>query len=495
MKPTLRARAARGVAWSGIENGSRHLLSFAVYAALARFVHPGGFGLVALAGACVAFLQVVLSQGFSTAIIRRTELQRGHLDSAFWTNLAIAAVLFGATQALAGPVARMLGQPGLAPVLRALSIVLPLAALSVVQTALLVRSLRFRSLAARTLVSTVAGAAAGIGLAVAGAGVWSLVAHQVVTSGTGVLCLWWASDYRPGRNGSRRHLKDLFGFSLGVTGHKIVTFFSERSDEIAVGTLLGPVALGYYAVARKVVVLVVRAMTTPPKQVALPVFARMQEEPERLGRAFTKAFGLTALISFPAFAGIAAVAPDAVRVLFGDRWAEAAPLLTVLSLYGLATSASCLFFPLVMAVGRSGAWLALQGTYAAVAAGACFLGTRWGAIGVAWAMGGSAILFAGVTLLLVHRLASVAVGPVARATVVPAAGTGLMFVAVRGLDTVTAGRLPAWAALVAAVAAGAAVYVAAVLLLSGQARAQAAELVRRAKNRMPSVRTAGAETR
>src|SRR5438874_12599268 len=82
---------------------------------------------------------------------------------------------------LAPVVARALGSPSLMPVLRALACVQPIQALGVVSDAQLRRALAFRELATIRVLSYAAGyGLVGIGVAVAGGGLWALVAAYAV---------------------------------------------------------------------------------------------------------------------------------------------------------------------------------------------------------------------------------------------------------------------------------------------------------------------------
>ena len=68
---------------------------------LAALLGPHDFGVVAVALVYVAFVRMLLEQGFMTAIIQREELDDEHLDSAFWLNLAWCLVLAAASCAFA----------------------------------------------------------------------------------------------------------------------------------------------------------------------------------------------------------------------------------------------------------------------------------------------------------------------------------------------------------------------------------------------------------
>jgi len=90
------------------------LLSFAIYAGLARLLSPEAFGLVAIAGVYIAFIQVLVAQGFGMAIIQRTQVDSEHLDSAFWIAMATAFLLCLLSHVFGGQIARLFGEPRIA---------------------------------------------------------------------------------------------------------------------------------------------------------------------------------------------------------------------------------------------------------------------------------------------------------------------------------------------------------------------------------------------
>ena len=135
---------------------------------------------MALANVVLAFMQVFLDQGFAQALIQRKTLEPAHINTSFWTNLALGVGLSLVSFAAAELVADSLKQPQLAPVLQGLSLLFVINALRGTQQALLERQFAFKAIAVRELLGTVVGGGVGVTMAFLGWGVWSLIAQQIL---------------------------------------------------------------------------------------------------------------------------------------------------------------------------------------------------------------------------------------------------------------------------------------------------------------------------
>ncbi|MEM9161801.1 MAG: lipopolysaccharide biosynthesis protein [Cyanobacteria bacterium P01_F01_bin.4] len=357
---SLRQKAIRGAMWSALEKWGAQLVSTAIFLLLARLLGVEAFGLVALANVFLAFMRIFLDQGFAQALVQKEQLEPAHLDTAFWTSLLMGVLLVLAILAGAGVVANFYDQPELAPIIRWMSISFLFAGLSSVQSAILQRNMQFKIFAARSLVATIACGVAGIGAALMGLGVWSLVVKEIVFASTGSILLWSTSGWMPGFRFSPKHFKELFSYGINILGLNFLNFFNLRSDDMLIGYFLGPVALGYYTVAYRLLLIMLKLLTSVTNQVALPTFSRMQKDPERMRNAFYKVTQYTSLISFPTFIGMAILAPELVQCLFGEEWMPSVPVMRILAFSGVLQSIYQFDGTILLSTGKPAWRLGLQ---------------------------------------------------------------------------------------------------------------------------------------
>ncbi len=349
---SLQKKTINGIIWSFIQRWFGQLISTAVFLLLARLLGPETFGLTAMASVFMAFMSTFLDQGFAQAIIQREELEPEHLDTAFWISVGVGAVLTVIAISVAEPVATLFGEAELEPIIRWISLNILLVSLQSVQTALLSRKFAFKALAVRSLTATFMSGVVSVIMAFQGFGVWSLVAQQLVNQFVLCLMLWTSSDWRPGLKVSSKHFKELFSFGINVMGLNAVSFFNRRSDDFLIGYFLGPVALGYYTVAYRLLLIMINLLTSATTQVALPAFSRLSQEPDRLRRAFYTATQFTSVLAFPAFLGMAVLAPELIKSLFGDQWLSSIPVMQVLSLVGVLHSVTYFNGTIMKAMGK-----------------------------------------------------------------------------------------------------------------------------------------------
>src|SRR5688572_25208307 len=383
----LRKEAARGVAWSALERWGSQLLGLAVFTVLARKLELEAFGVVGLVAVLLEYVRVFVDQGFSEAVVQRANLEKEHLDTAFWTGLVSGVVLGGALALAAEPIAAAFGDPDvLAPIIRWSSLALVISGLASTQMALLQRRLAFRQLAARSFVAQLLSGALAIYLAFTGWGVWALVGHGLGEAVFGVIMLWSVPGWRPGFAVRWKAFRELFAFGASIMGFKLLNLTSQRIDHLLVGSLLGPAALGFYGAAWRVFHALGKLLTSVMNRVAFPVFARLQGDPERLRRAFYEATQLTSLVTFPAFLGLAALAPDLLPFAFGEKWAASVPVMEVLAFVGILQSLTHFNGSLIKGAGKPAWRLGIASIQASVNVAAVWVGVRYGITGVAVAI-------------------------------------------------------------------------------------------------------------
>lgn len=464
--PATARQISRGALWATVEVWGVELLQLLVFTLLARLLGPDAYGLVALAMAFVLVPQTLLVHGgWIEALVQRPDLTRAHVDSIFWLLAGLGLASLVALLAIAPWVEAQFAIPELAPLLAALAVCPFLTSLMVVPAGLLQRRLELAPLAVRSILGVGLGGAVAVALALAGAGPWALVANEIAWPLAGVLVLSLAARHRPRWGLSWRHCREIGRFALGITGAQLVALGELMLPRLLLGRLAGPVAVGHWGLARKLFNLAGELVSRPALRVALPGFARLREQGAGLTDALALAVELTALLSVPGFALLLVLGPDLLALAFGEAWRQAGEALRILAVLGPLIPFGQLLTSALQAAGRVDLVLVAAVLGAVLVLLLLVPLAASGVAGVAVAFALRDGLLAPLRLALVRRVLGVRVGVVlAPLPSILAAGAAMVasMLALRSLVEQPSGV----ALLAATVAAGAATYGAALLLVA-----------------------------
>jgi O-antigen/teichoic acid export membrane protein len=350
-----RAKAGRSMAWSAIESASLALISFGTLILYSRMLSVSTFGLFSVALAVIELLDVLVRMLFHDALVQRPEVTERHFDTAFTATMGLSLVLTGACWLAAPLFAELVKDPQAASVLRWMSLALPCAALTATVVARQRREFAFKSLAIRSFIGRMVGAGAGLVLVFMGAGIWALVAQQVLIALVGSLVLWFSGAKLPRLRFAWVECKELLGFGLYSVSSLILTFAIKRLFTILAGIGLGTHAAGVLNLAFRAVDAFNAIAGTAVAQVALPLLSSLQNDRTRLVRVYQTASAFTCLVMYSCFMGLGALAPEVVELMFGQRWLEASPYVTILSCLIIVQAPRILIVPLLTSVGRPAA--------------------------------------------------------------------------------------------------------------------------------------------
>jgi teichuronic acid exporter len=339
------------VKWAYVANWGERSFSALFTFILAAVLGPRDFGIVSIALIYVGFLQMFLDQGLVAALIQKKNLDDEHSDAVFWMDTALSFVLVGLSILLSRWWGRANHAPEVAPIISVLSLCIPIEALAVVQKALLSRSMDFKALSIRSNISVFISGIIGIVLAFTGFGVWALVAQQILRDFIALVLLWKLSPWRPRFEFSWKHLKDLMHFSISNFIGQFALFADGQTGSILLGIFFGPVAVGLYRLADRLVASVVTMATSSIQSVSLPEFSRHQDNPAELRKSAVSCVRLSSAMTLPALAGLAAVSTPLMATL-GSKWLPATGVLRVLCVLGMASVFSYFTGPLMQALSK-----------------------------------------------------------------------------------------------------------------------------------------------
>jgi PST family polysaccharide transporter len=139
-------------------------------------------------------------------------------------------------------------------------------------------------------------------------------------------------------------------------------------------------------------------------QVMFSTFSRLQSESERFRRTYYTGVRLTAAVALPVFVGLAVLSADIVDAVLGDKWAEAAPVIAVLSLLGIVHAVGSFNVTALTSLGYPHYNFRFDAINAVVTLCAIVVAAPWGLKAVAIAYVGRAYVLWPLRFLVLRRI-------------------------------------------------------------------------------------------
>ncbi len=333
-------RAVRGTAYILASSYANMAMGIVYGIIMARLLDPDDFGVFALAMFFLTLIDVRGKLGLDYAFIHRHPTTDS-LVATHWALQVSASTITLILVTLAAAVIRRLDHPAATvPIMIALAGVMIVEAAGTTARAALEKELVFSRSTVVVTFSLLLSYLAAIGLAASGYGYWALVGQVAVNAAAGSVGFWWAYrrlGQRPSiRFSFNRHIAGWmlrFGATLAVGA--IATTILLQFDNFLVGTFVGATALGYYAMAYKVAQWPTGLVTHIVARASLPTYAKLQNDPARLNKAFELSLWLILTVATPLALAIFVSAPDFLILLFGEKWLPSAILLRFLIAYSV----------------------------------------------------------------------------------------------------------------------------------------------------------------
>lgn len=377
-------RVVNGAAFTFLGIALRTATTIGSMAVLARLLTPADFGHIAMATVITELAAVFANFGFGSILIQRLRISRIQIDTMYWSAIGLGMSLTVLVFGLSFFASHLFQDEIVGPLLRVLCLTFILEELTMVPRSLMARQMQFKLdfYVQSSMMLVRAGTA--ITMALNGMGVWSLVGGAIA----GVIVQSFAyqtlTGYWPRLKFSALFLKSTWRTNGGYFGNGILFYINANIDLLLVGRALGASMLGQYQNARSLTDEVRARMVQPIQRVLFPAFSAMQDDPNRFRDGILRSSRLLALAFMPMGLGIAAVAPELVRVLYGAQWLPMIPVLQVISIATGLGAAGSVGSPIFNATDRVGLSFKLYAVTTVFSILFLLVGSHWGLMGVAW---------------------------------------------------------------------------------------------------------------
>ena len=408
--------ARAGTKWAVILTLLRQIVTIGTTMVVSRYVSPEDFGIAGMVLSFAAFL-VLFDTGLTWATVQSPALNKEKVDSLFAFGVFLGLFLWlGA--ALSGPVlARFYGQPGLSPVASAMGGAIFLNSLTTQPAALLKRQLRQRTTNGIDTAALLVSSVVAVVMALAGYGYWTVIIQAIALQTSRTALLFGYSGYRPAWPANFQVAFPELKVGAGLALSNYICYFQLYLGGILVGRFFGGALLGNYQKAYGVKSMPTAYGTMVITDVMVSSLAALHSDKERMGQAYLKALRLIAFVGCPAGAALYPLSSEVIRLLYGQQWAGAVPMLEWFALAATALPISTTTIWLFLASGQVRQQLRMNVFLSALAIICLIAAARFGN-SVIDIVATESVLFAGpyllVNIVMSHRAVGLPLLPTLR---------------------------------------------------------------------------------
>lgn len=460
-------RAIRGVSWTLAAYIANKVVTVGTTIVLARLLVPSDFGLFALATLAIGLFLPLRDLGLGAMLVQRQDLDRRQLGTAL-TLVAIAGVAIALLVSAASPLlAAFLNDSRVTGVVIALSSTLVIGVVGGFYDSILQRELLFKRRFIGISVLNLTYAPIAIVLAATGAGVWSIVIGHMAGTVTSSIAYTMLSPYRVRPRLERATARSQVESSKGFLAEALFTFIQSNMDYLTVGKILGSTQLGYYSMAFRLGELPYQAVSEPVAKVTFPAFAQMRHRGEDVGGSFLRTVRLVGVVTGLLGVLLSGAADPFVKAVLGAKWIPMTGALSVLGILAVTHAVYGTYGWMLNAIGRAGFVGSVSGVILVPLLPALIVAAdASGITAVAWVMLGGSVATLVACIVTLARREGVRLGDQWTALRPVVLAGPVAWVATELAGKAVLSHAPSGVALIAAVAAGLAAYLAVLAVTS-----------------------------
>ena len=385
---SIKKKTIAGMSWSAIDSIASQGIIFVVGLVLARLLSPAEYGLIGMITIFISISSTIVDSGFSNAIIRKPEATNEDYSTAFIFNIVLSLVLYGILFICSPLIADFFHQEQLTQITRVLGVVIVINSLAIVQKTKLEKDIDFKRQAKISVTASTLSGIVGILSALLGAGVWALVAQQIIRQLTNAIGLWITAHWKPSLYFSKQSFKYQFNFGWKLLLSELLSTIWVEASNMVIGRCYTAASLGQYSRAKQFSSLFSTNLTAIVQRVSFPVLSSIQDEKERLKASYKKLIKTTMFLSFVGMFFLSACSKPLIFVLIGEKWEQAASFLPIICLNFMFYPVRAINTNMLKVVGRSDQLLILEIIKKTIAIGPLLLGVF---VDIYWMLWGSAI--------------------------------------------------------------------------------------------------------
>ena len=346
--------------WRFMERVGAQMVSLIVSVVLARIIAPSAYGIVALLTVFTTILQVFVDSGLGNALIQKKDADNIDFSTVFYTNIVFCTVLYILLFVCSPVIANFYGDLSITAYMRVLGLTILISGIKNVQQAYVSRNMLFKKFFFSTIGGTIVAGFIGVLMAMKEAGVWALVAQQVINLSIDTIILWFTVKWRPSRVFSIKRLQLLFAYGWKLLVSSLIDTTYNNLRQLLVGKIYSSSDLAQYNRGQQFPQLIVINVNTSIDSVLLPAMANVQDSKEKIKEMTRKSIKISTYVMAPLMMGMAFCGKSIVGLILSEKWLPSVPYMQIFCI-------TYMFWPIhtanlnaIKAVGRSDLFLKLE---------------------------------------------------------------------------------------------------------------------------------------
>lgn len=357
-----RKHAINGAKWTTISTIVIMVAQFFRIIILIRFLEKSDFGIVSIISVVLGLCTSLGDLGFASVIMYRKDISKKEFSSLFWVQFIVFSFLYFLLLAFSGLIANFYNFTVLKKLIPISSLALFFLGIGRLYDSILQKKYQFKLLAVRNVISAFTSVILAFMLAIFDFGVYSLIFSTLFQ--IAFYNIWnLISGFKYQKVElylNVKEIKSLLSIGLFQTYTRILDYLSGKLDVLIIGKLLGADILGMYDLAKELAFKVVNTIQSIVFRVALPILSNNSDDSVRVVCLFYKITKAISYICFPVCVTIVVFSKYLVMILYGEKYIEIAP---IVSIFGYVAMITCILSPFdILAIIKGRTYLCFYNT-------------------------------------------------------------------------------------------------------------------------------------
>lgn len=359
-KSTLKTKTISGLFWTFSDLIMNQGIQFIIQVILARLLLPEDFGLIGMITVVIAISNSIIDSGFANALIREKNVTQKEYSTVFYFNLIVSILLYIILFFASPIISSFFSEERLIKILRVLALTLIVNSFGLVQRTMLTKKIDFKTQTKISIIASVLSGVVGVGVALLGWGVWSLVIRTLSMSLIQSILLFIYNKWIPTLEFDINSFKKFFKFGWKLLVSGLINTLYNNLYYLIIGKGFSALELGYYTNASKLKDTATQSTTSAIQKVSYPVLSSINDQKGNLKASYKKIIKNAAFIIFPIIIGLAASAKPLILLLFSQKWSSSIVYFQILCFEGMLYPIHAINLNILQVKGRSDLFLKVE---------------------------------------------------------------------------------------------------------------------------------------